>query len=332
MQGAPCVASCPASVPQKRTPRSNGHRLGMCFMSMTLVVSSLALNGCSSLDSQTSSADVSSSLTTVQSISAMVPEEVSERQILRVSLSSTAPSSDESTATEVSSADTGSVVISPELDKALVKALATIMGLDTVVFTTVSPESSTDGLGSEADLVLGNLSVNSDFGEETYAITYIQTGSQFVTNSQQTDFSVQDPCGSTIGVIEESTQQNLVEDLSKRCELEDSESIQVQTFTDFAELSAGLADNQVDAVLIDAADQEKLQPPSSTDSDESDQVFVSVGDLQNLVDYVIVTGNDPQMAVALQAAIQYLLDINYIQFLLDKYGVAAIAPETSQIK
>ena len=290
----------------------------------------LLLSACSDPGSSTTSSESSAgqsggtttfdpaSLTTVDAVAALVPQAVKDRGVLRVgSDTSYAPA-------EYLDEKDGQTPVGYDVD--IVEALAKVMGLtgaqdNTSDFTGIIP-----ALGTKFDLGASSFTISKDRLKQVNMVSYLSVGSIYAVRAgNPTHFDPDNPCGATIGVQNGTTQYDLAYELQKTCKSEGKAELKVMPHDLQTDVSTKVLGGQYDATMADT-------PVLAWTVKQSGGRMESVGkEFDASPEGIAVAKDDTQLATAVQAGLQYLMDKGYLTKMLGKYGAEGIALTTSQI-
>lgn len=164
----------------------------------------------SGVDHAQSETIVSERIGTVPDIAAMVPRHIRVDNVLRVgTVSGYAPA--------VYRDETSGKLRGYDVD--MVRAIATVMGLEEVDIRPVDFKDLLDGLGFEYDVAVAGIAVSEPRLTEANFATYAEVGSLFaVKATDAATFKPESLCGATIGALSESLQYDYLVLVSQRCQ------------------------------------------------------------------------------------------------------------------
>lgn len=207
----------------------------------------------------------------------------------------------------------------------IVQALGQVMGLQGTVreaeFQSIIP-----GLGREFDIGVSSLTISPERLEKANMISYLEVGSAFaVARGNPADFSPEDPCGSTLGVQAGTYQEDIVELWSKKCVEDKKKPIELLSLDTQREVNAQITDGSCDATLADS-------PVITYAVLNSSGRLQQIGDvIQSEPQGIAVALADEQLTVAIQAAMQYLMDEHYLEAILTSYDAEDVALTQAEI-
>ena len=284
----------------------------------------LLLGACSDpTPSSSDNADSSSTATTAaitpfdvttipvsEEVAALVPQAVKDRGVLR-----NGASTDYAPGEYL--AEDGQTPVGYDVD--IVKALAQAMGLkegttETAIFDT------------KFDIGASSFTITAEREEAANLISYVQVGSAYaVAKGNPKGFNPDDPCGTTIGVQNGTFQHDYAEKLSKDCVDAGKEKIQVMPLDLQTDVSVKVIGGQYDATL---ADSTVIGFTISLAEGQLEQVGEV---LEAAPQGIAVAKNDTELALAVQAAMQYLIDEGYLEKILEPYGSQDAALKTAEL-
>lgn len=281
-----------------------------------------ALGGCSRSDTPTSG-KVTEVVQEQASIAAMVPDQLQLRGILQVNLvvgDSPFVFTDEAAAALL------------DFDVDLANAITTVMGLETASITSIDKDDLAETGWGDADIAMGALELADSVLSGYDVVSYAQAAAQYYIPVAQAEWDeaqsdsdsvLPTPCGYTIGVVADSYEENVLTADSTVCQSIGADPIDIVTYASVAELSTAMG--EVDAIFDSAAHAETIAQTSG-------DAWEAIGELQGISVYVVaVLDEDEQLTVAIQAAVQYLMDSGYLAELLAEYGLDDLAMSTADI-
>lgn len=278
--------------------------------------SGTAQSGASSATGDVTPFDVSQ-LSTVDSVAALVPQKVKDRGVLRNGASTDyAPG-------EYRASD-GQTPVGYDVD--MVKALAKVMGLKEGTTTHAEFPTIIPALGTKFDIGASSFTITAEREGQVNMVSYVQVGSAYaVAEGNPKKFDPTNPCGTTIGVQNGTYQQTYAEDLSKKCQDQGKNAIQVMPLDLQTDVSTKVIGGQYDATLADS-------------TVIGYTVTLAKGKLEQLGDTiesapqgVAIAKDDTQLAKAVQAGLQYLMDKGYLTKILGAYGSQDAALTTAEL-
>ncbi len=250
----------------------------------------------------------------VPDIAAMVPDSVAERGQLRNGAS-----------TDYAPGEFREGGVPVGYDIQIVQALGQVMGLEGTTqhaeFPTIIP-----ALGSKFDIGASSFTINPERLEQVNMVSYLQVGSAFaVKTGNPSDFDPEDPCGSIIGVQNGTYQQVLAEEWSEQCVADGKEAITVNPLDLQTDVTVKVVGGLWDATFADS-------PVIGYSVANSKGDLEQIGDvIESEPQGIAIAKNDEQLTVAVQAAMQYLMDEGYLEKILGNFGSESIGLSKAEI-
>lgn len=258
-----------------------------------------------------------SSLKAVDSVVALVPEAVKERGILR-----NGASTDYAPGEYL--AEDGQTPLGYDID--IVDAIAHVMGLEKGTTETAGFDTILPKLGSKFDVGASSFTITPERIEAANLVSYVEVGSAYaVASGNPKSFDPANPCGTTIGVQTGTYQHDYALDLSKQCVADGKKEIQVMPLDLQTDIATKVIGGQYDATLADSTVVGYTVELSGGQLEQ-------VGDvLESSPQGIATAKDDEQLAKAVQAALQYLIDEGYLEKILAPYGAEHSALKTAEL-
>lgn len=256
-------------------------------------------------------------LEAVDSVAALVPDAVKERGVLR-----NGASTDYAPGEYL--AEDGQTPVGYDVD--LIDAIARVMGLEkgtteTAGFDTILPQ-----LGSKFDVGASSFTITPERIEATNMVSYVEVGSSFaVAAGNPKDFDPSAPCGTTIGVQTGTYQHDYALGLSDQCVADGKEKIEVMPLDLQTDVATKVIGGQYDATLADSTVIGYTVELSGGQLEEVGEV------IESAPQGIATAKDDEQLATAVQAALQYLMDEGYLEKILAPYGAEGSALTTAEL-
>lgn len=245
-------------------------------------------------------------LSTVDEVAALVPDAVKERGTLRNGASTDyAPGEFR--------ADDGQTPVGYNVD--LIKALAKIMGLKEgttqhAEFPTIIP-----ALGTKFDVGASSFTITNERLAQVNMVSYVKVGSAYaVPKGNPKKFDPANPCGATIGVQNGTYQQDYAKELSDKCVADGKPAIEVMPLDLQTDVATKVIGGQYDATLADSTVIGYTVELSKGQLEQVGEV------IESAPQGIAIAKNDEQLAKAVQAGLQYLMDNGYLGKILGAYG------------
>lgn len=258
-----------------------------------------------------------STLSAVDEIAALVPAAVKERGVLRNGASTDyAPG-------EYRAAD-GQTPVGYDID--IVKALAAVMGLDEGTTTHAEFPTIIPALGTKFDVGASSFTITAERVVESNMISYVEVGSAYaVAAGNPKGFDPLNVCGTTIGVQNGTFQQEYAQTLSDECVADGKDAVKIMPLDLQSDVATKVIGGQYDATL---ADSTVIGFTVELAGGQLEQV----GDvIESAPQGIVVAKDDAELAEAVRAAMQYLMDEGILTEILAAYGAEDAALTTAEI-
>ncbi len=250
-------------------------------------------------------------------IAAMLPNSLLESNELRVGVSLSNPPSayyDQFTG-ELSGFDVD-----------IASALGTVLGTPAVTFVPVAFPHVLSRLGSDYEIAAAFTAVTAQRMSLANFVTYAESGSAYaVKPNNPHGFDPFDPCGQRIAVQTNTVQEEQLESLAAECIGNEESPIEIVAHSEVNQVMQALSEDAAVAIYWDSlvlryfASQPGARLTQVGDTSERSSIGISI------------STDDPQLTVAVQAAMQYLMDQGVIASILAEYGASEAALSTSAI-
>jgi len=265
-----------------------------------------------------SSAFDPASLAPVPEIEALVPASLAESGVLRVG-------SDTSYAPAEFLAEDGQTPIGYDVD--LVTALAAVMGLSggakvqTAEFPTIIP-----ALGTKYDIGASSYTITADRLQQVNMVSYVDIGSMYAVRAgNPTDFDPDDPCGATLGVQNGTVQFDLAQQLAATCAADGRPALTVMPLDLQTDVSTKVLGGQYDATMADTT------VLAYTIQQSGGRLEFVGSQFDAAPQGLAAAKDDEQLATAVQAGLQYLMDNGYLTRILSAYDAQDVGLDQAQI-
>lgn len=258
-----------------------------------------------------------STLSAVDEIAALVPAVVKERGVLRNGASTDyAPG-------EYRAAD-GQTPVGYDID--IVKALAAVMGLGEGITTHAEFPTIIPALGTKFDVGASSFTITPEREAESNMISYVEVGSAYaVAAGNPKGFDPLNVCGTTIGVQNGTFQQEYAQTLSDECVADGKDAVKIMPLDLQSDVATKVIGGQYDATL---ADSTVIGFTVELTGGQLEQV----GDvIESAPQGIVVAKDDAELAEAVRAAMQYLMDEGILTEILAAYGAENAALTTAEI-
>jgi polar amino acid transport system substrate-binding protein len=196
----------------------------------------------------------------------------------------------------------------------IIKAVATTMDLEADVQSS-SFDAIIPGIGTRYEAGISAFTIDADRTKQVNMVSYFSAGSLFAVgagNPQGID--VDDLCGAIVGVQTATIQQPELEGLSEGCEEDGKEPIEVVPYDSQADVTTNLAGGKLDAMYADS-------PVVAYAVEQAGGSIEAIGEVTDAAPYgVVVAKDDDELAAAVQAALQKLMDDGTLKEIADSWG------------
>lgn len=288
----------------------------LTVLALIAVVS--VLTGCGSDDSSTDSGAKSTDGASItgtfnQEAADLVPTAIKDQGSLSVAM-------DASYAPNEFFDEDGKTIIGTDAD--LADAIGTVLGLD-VEKKNATFDSIIPGLAAgKFDIALSSFTDTKEREETVDMVTYLTAGTGFYTLADKpTEVTgVADLCGKTVAVQKGTVQQEDVEAQNKKCD----DPIDLKVFTQQTDVDLAITSGRAQVAMADS-------PVASYAVKQSDGTLKSTGEDYDTAPYGIAINKKTELAPAIQAAVQVLIDDGTYMAILKKWGLESGAITESKI-
>ncbi|ACZ29128.1 extracellular solute-binding protein family 3 [Xylanimonas cellulosilytica DSM 15894] len=280
----------------------------------TAVAATLTLGACTSASQDQGGSAPSAAATVVkdEAIAALVPAAVAADGKLTVAAElSYAP-------LEFVDAD-GKTPVGLDID--IATAIATVMGLEVDV-QSAQFDSIIPAIGTRYEVGVSAFTITPERLETVTMVSYFSAGSQLAVQAGNPDgVDPDDLCGLTVGVQTGTVQQEELEELSAACET----PIEILPYDSQATVTANLVGGKLQAMYADS-------PITAYAVEQADGALETLGEIRDAAPYgVVVAKDDPELAEAVRAALQQLMDDGTLAEIAAHWGNEAGALTTAEI-
>ncbi|BDZ42238.1 ABC transporter substrate-binding protein [Paraoerskovia sediminicola] len=292
----------------------------------------LALTACTDA-SQTSGDDADSGSSTSEStdetatfdlssiekdddVAAMVPADIADAGTLTAGVDTTyAPA-------EFIDTD-GSTPVGYDID--VLTAIAAVMGLEaepqTAEFPAIIP-----ALGSKYDVGISSFTITAERLESANMVSYFSAGEAFAVPAGNPEgLSSDDICGTTVTVQNGTIQNDEIDVISQECETDGKEPIEVLRYDSQADATTNVVGGKADVMYADSPIVQYAVTQTDGGIEQLGETFASAPQ------GVVVAKDDTELADAVQAALQVLMDDGDLEAILDVWGAGDGALSTSEV-
>lgn len=309
--------------PQNLSPTTPGFLRRRAGMLLAVAgAGALALSGCSQAEETAAANDPGeagfdvSAVTKVDEVASLVPADIAASGVL-----ANGASTDYAPA-EYRKVD-GQTPTGYDVD--LVNALAATMGLKGTT-THVEFDSLLPQIGTKFTIGVSSFTITPEREAQMTMVSYFKAGFQYATaKGNPAGFDPKDICGTTIGVQTGTAQQEWLENASKECTDAGKKAVSIKPHKAQTEVSTPVASGQYDAMLADS-------PVVGYVVEMSGGKIEALGDIfESALHGIAVPKDKPELAEAVRAGIQHLIDDGTYAKLLEHYGASSGAIETAEI-
>ena len=207
----------------------------------------------------------------------------------------------------------------------LTRAIAKKMGLKDGTTTHVEFDSLLPQIGTKFDVGLSTFTVTPEREEAFNMITYFEAGSEYGVPAKSSDFTPDNPCGFTIGVQTGSSQEDALKEATAACEAKGAKPIKIMSLPDVPQIVTRVVSGQYDAIFADS-------PVLGYAVARSNGQLKTTGDIYDSAPVAIAVAKDnPELAKAVQAALQSLMDSGELKEIFAHYGITEGVLSTAEI-
>ncbi len=211
-------------------------------------------------------------------------------------------------------------------DVDMVKAIAKVMGLKDGTTTHGEFDSLIPQIGTKYDIGVSGFSITKEREAETQMVSYAELGFSYgVAKGNPKKFDPKNPCGKTVGVQTGTAQQDTIKELSKQCEADGKPAITVKEHKMQTEIVPKVTGGQYDAVLADSPVVGYAVKMSGGELELIGNAF------ETAKHGVVVNKDNDQLAKAVQAALQKLMDDGTLKKIFAVYGSDNFVLEKAEI-
>ena len=297
--------------------------IAACLLGAALCVSAAACgtsDEASSSGSETSAAspqayDVSK-IETDEEIAALLPDSVKQDGVLTVGM-------DTSYAPAEFLAEDGKTPEGYDVD--LAKALGKVFGLDTKIisstFDTIVPS-----VGTKYDLGITAMTITQERMDAVDFVSYYKAGSSWaVKKGNPEHIDVNDLCGKKIAVQVGTTQEEEANEIKQQCAADGKAAVEVMPSKLQTDAATAVATGKADVFYADS-------PVAGYAISQTGDALEDLGSAEGVVKQgIAIKKGDTELAKAVQAAMQHLMDDGTYMKILEAWGVESGAIKTAEI-
>lgn len=289
-----------------------------CVAAAAALVSFAACGTTDHADSDTTGTtnyDVSS-IAKVDSIASMLPSDVKDSGKLTVGMElSYAPAE--------FLAEDGKT---PEgYDVNLAQAMGKVLGLDTEIvaanFDTIVPS-----VGAKFDIGMTAMTITEEREKSVDFVSYYRAGSMWVVKSGNPEgVDTSDMCGKSIAVQTGTVQEDEANSIKEQCAADGKKAVDVLSYQAQTEAASNVVNGKASAFYADS-------PIGGYAVEQSDGALETLGEVSDTtLQGIAVKKGDDELAKAIQAAMQQLMDDGTYTAILKHWGVESGAIDKAEI-
>ena len=211
-------------------------------------------------------------------------------------------------------------------DVDMVKAIAKVMGLKDGTTTHGEFDSLIPQIGTKYDIGVSGFSITKEREAETQMVSYAELGFSYgVAKGNPKKFDPKNPCGKTVGVQTGTAQQETIKEISKQCEADGKPAVTVKEHKMQTEIVPKVTGGQYDAVLADSPVVGYAVKMSGGELEIVGKAF------ETAQHGVVVNKDNEQLAKAVQAALQKLMDDGTLEKIFALYGADSFILDKAEI-
>lgn len=198
----------------------------------------------------------------------------------------------------------------------LAKAVGAVLGVD-VEFQAADFASIIPALGTKYDLGVSSFTINAERLAETNMVAYFNAGEAFaVQKGNPEGIDPADICGLTVAVQTGTVEDEGADEISAQCEADGKEPLDVLRYDSQADATTNLVGGKADLVYADS-------PIVAYAIEQTGGQIEQLGDVFDSAPQGMATAkDDTQLAQAVQAALQKLMDDGDFGRILEAWGNA----------
>lgn len=202
----------------------------------------------------------------------------------------------------------------------VLKALAKVMGIKEVQFIDEDFDSIIPKVNEGTDdLGMAALTLNKERLRQGNMVSYVEAGYSYATQRDNPkDFDPVSPCGFTVAAQSDTTQADTLQAASDSCVKAGKPAIQIVSDADQDKLVQQVADGTLDAIIGES--------PIMAYAESRNPKFATIGEAFQVAPQGPVTAKDnPELAKAIQAGLQKMMDTGMLKEVLAPWGEEFIA-------
>lgn len=196
----------------------------------------------------------------------------------------------------------------------LLAAIGRVLGLGTrtesAVFAQIIPS-----IGSKYDVGISSFTINAERLETVTMISYFQAGISYAVKAGNPfDIHPDDLCGKRVALQVGTYQEELAIERSKECRDNGESAYDVLAYTSNSDAATNVAGGKGDILMADS-------PVTAYAIARSRGTLEAIGDIEeSALNGIVVAKDQPELAEALRAAVQYLIDAGHMYDIFSAWG------------
>ena len=290
-------------------------------LSVALVATAtLALGACSSASQEGGNGSTAtnggfdlSSIVKSDEIAALVPDAIAADGKLTIGSDLTyAPA-------EFVAAD-GKTAVGFDID--IITAVAQLMGLEADVQSSAF-DAIIPSIGTRYEVGISSFTINADRMQSVTMVSYFDAGSLFAVAAGNPDgIDPANLCGVTVGVQTGTVQQEALDAAQAAC---GDDKIDVLPFESQADVTTNLVEGRVQVMYADS-------PITAYAVEQAEGAIEALGEIHDSAPYgIVVAKDDAELAEAVRAALQQLMDTGDLKAIAGEWGQADGVLSSSEI-
>lgn len=210
-------------------------------------------------------------------------------------------------------------------DVDLAKALGKVFGLDTKIisstFDTIVPS-----VGTKYDLGITAMTITQERMDAVDFVSYYKAGSSWAVKKDNPEhIDVNDLCGKKIAVQVGTTQEEEANEIKQQCAADGKAAVEVMPSKLQTDAATAVATGKADVFYADS-------PVAGYAISQTGDALEDLGSAEGMVKQgIAIKKGDTELAKAVQAAMQHLMDDGTYMKILEAWGVESGAIKTAEI-
>lgn len=282
-----------------------------------LAASALALVGCG--PAQAPEADASATTATIASdpeIAALLPEDIAAAGVLVVG-------SDTSYAPAEFLDEDGTTPVGYDVD--LINAIGAVLGLEVDV-QTAPFDAIIPAVGTKYDVGMSSFTITPERMEQVTMISYYSAGEAYaVQATNPAGVNPDDLCGLTVSVQTATVEDDEIEAYSQQCVADGKAAVDILRYDAQSDVTTNLVGGKVDVMYADSPIVAYSIEQTGDQLEQLGEIFATAPQ------GIVVSPEDDELAAAIAAALQKLIDDGTYQDILSVWGNQDGAVATAEV-